>query len=185
LIEALAKEGALNKQGKPIDKGYVYRANNRVYLGEAVHKGTAHQGEHEAIIDRGLWDRVHAIVDPRLARGPYHTSAWAHTRPVEGLDFRADGRSTGAAMTPTHTRKNGRLYRYYVASDVIRTGNSPSPIRRVPAAQIEDAVITQIRTLVQTPEIDPAAGYGLQRREGCSVSNQTPSLPPQLPSTSQ
>ena len=58
---------------------------------------------------------------------------------------------TGAAMTPTHTRKNGRLYRYYVASDVIRTGNSPSPIRRVPAAQIEDAVIAQIRTLVQTP----------------------------------
>ncbi len=74
----------------------MYRANNRVYLGEAVHKGTAHQGEHEAIIDRGLWDRVHAVVDPRLARGPYQTSAWAHTRPVEGLDFRADGRSNDA-----------------------------------------------------------------------------------------
>jgi site-specific DNA recombinase len=58
LIEALAKEGALNKQGKPIDKGYVYRANNRVYLGEAVHKGTAHQGEHEARLFMGsgpLW----------------------------------------------------------------------------------------------------------------------------------
>jgi site-specific DNA recombinase len=181
LIEALAKEGALNKQGKPIDKGYVYRAlNNRVYLGEAVHKGTAHQGEHEAIIDRGLWDRVHAVIDPSPRA---HTKRQLGRTPalLKGLIFGP----TGAAMTPTHTRKNGRLYRYYGASDVIRTGNSPSPIRRVPAAQIEDAVIAQIRTLVQTPEIDPAAGYGLQRREGCRVSNQTSSLPPQLPSTSQ
>ena len=56
-------------------------------------------------------------------------------------------------MTPTHTRKSGRLYRYYISTDVIRQGSSPSPIRRVPAAQIEDAVIAQIRAMVQTPEI--------------------------------
>ena len=37
LIEQLAQEGSLNKQSKPIDKGYLYRVlNNRVYLGEAV-----------------------------------------------------------------------------------------------------------------------------------------------------
>ena len=73
LIEALAKEGALNKQGKPIDKGYLYRVlNNRVYLGEAVHKGTAHPGEHDAIIERDLWDQVHALISesPQKARSP-------------------------------------------------------------------------------------------------------------------
>jgi hypothetical protein len=36
--------------------------NNRVYIGEAVHKGTAYPGEHKAIIDRKLWDRVHAVL---------------------------------------------------------------------------------------------------------------------------
>jgi DNA invertase Pin-like site-specific DNA recombinase len=41
LIQALANEDALNKQGRPIEKGYLYRVlHNRVYLGEAVHKGT-------------------------------------------------------------------------------------------------------------------------------------------------
>ena len=51
------------KCGKPIDKGYLYKLlNNRVYLGEAVHKGTAYPGEHQAIIDRTLWDKVHAIL---------------------------------------------------------------------------------------------------------------------------
>ncbi len=55
LIEALAGKGALNKQGKLIEKGYLYRVlNNRVYLGEAVHKGTAHPGEHDPIIDKTL-----------------------------------------------------------------------------------------------------------------------------------
>jgi site-specific DNA recombinase len=149
LIEALASEDALNKQGKPIDKGYLYRVlNNRVYLGDAMHKGTTHPGEHEPIIDRELWDKVHSLID----RSP-RTRA---TRPLgrtpallKGLVFGP----TGAAMTPTHTRKCGRLYRYYVSHDVIRSGKSPSPIRRVPAAQIEEAVLAQIHEVVKTPEI--------------------------------
>jgi site-specific DNA recombinase len=149
LIEALAKEGALNKQGKPIEKGYLYRVlNNRLYLGEAVHKGTAHPGEHDPIIDRGLWNQVHAMIDrsPRMRaiRALGRTPAL-----LKGLIFG----QMGVAMTPTHTRKSGRLYRYYISTDVIRQGSSPSPIRRVPAAQIEDAVIAQIRAMVQSPEI--------------------------------
>jgi site-specific DNA recombinase len=42
LVVALRSEGMTTKGGKLIDKGYIYRIlNNRVYLGEAVHKGTA------------------------------------------------------------------------------------------------------------------------------------------------
>jgi site-specific DNA recombinase len=149
LIEALAKEGALNKQGKPIDKGYLYRVlHNRVYLGEAVHKGTAHPGEHDPIIDRALWDQVCALIVPspraRATRVLGRTPAL-----LKGLIFGP----TGIAMTPTHTRKSGRLYRYYISTDVIRQGSSPSPVRRVPAAQVEDAVVAQIRAMVQNPEI--------------------------------
>src|SRR5688572_31244337 len=39
LVTELAAKGALNKQGKPIDEGYPFRVlNNRMHLGEAVHK---------------------------------------------------------------------------------------------------------------------------------------------------
>ena len=63
LARALAPKACCNKQGKLIDKGFLYKLlNNRVYLGEAVHKGTAYPGEHEAIIDRDLWDKVHSIL---------------------------------------------------------------------------------------------------------------------------
>ena len=149
LIEALADESVLNKQGKPIEKGYLYRVlHNRVYLGEAVHKGTGHPGEHDAIIERGLWDQVHALINPsprtRATRTLGRTPAL-----LKGLIFGP----TGIAMSPTHTRKSGRLYRYYVSTDLNRRGACPSPIRRVPAALVEDAVMAQIRAMVQTPEI--------------------------------
>ena len=149
LIEALAGKGALNKQGKLIEKGYLYRVlNNRVYLGEAVHKGTAHPGEHDPIIDKNLWDQVHALIDlsqrARTKRPLGRTPAM-----LKGLIFGP----TGAAMTPAHTRKNGKLYCYYVTTDLVRNGTSTCPVRRVPAAQIEAVVISQIRSMVQAPEI--------------------------------
>jgi site-specific DNA recombinase len=63
LVRKLRAEGVRGKQGKLVDKGYVYKLlNNRVYVGEAVHKGLAYPGEHQAIIDRVLWDRVHTVL---------------------------------------------------------------------------------------------------------------------------
>ena len=42
-----------------MDKGFLYRLlNNRVYIGEAVHKGISYSGEHEAIVSQKLWDET-------------------------------------------------------------------------------------------------------------------------------
>ena len=60
---------------------------------------------------------------------------------------------TGAAMSPTHTRKGNRLYRYYVSQDVLQRGRDACPIGRVPAAEIERAVIDQLRGVFRQPEI--------------------------------
>src|SRR5262245_56796436 len=63
LVRQLSQENARNRYGKLIDKGALYKMlNNRTYIGEAVHKGTAYPGEHEAIIDRALWDKIHGIL---------------------------------------------------------------------------------------------------------------------------
>jgi hypothetical protein len=59
---------------------------------------------------------------------------------------------TGCAMTPTHTRKRGRLYRYYMASDLLKH-EADCPVRRVPAGDIENAVVDQVRGLLRSPEI--------------------------------
>jgi len=57
LTRELVANGTLNKRGKQIDKGFLYKLfRNRLYLGEAVHKGTSYPGEHQGIIDQQLWD---------------------------------------------------------------------------------------------------------------------------------
>ena len=60
---------------------------------------------------------------------------------------------TGCAMSPTHTRKDGRLYRYYVSQSVLKRGPDACPVGRVPAAEIEAAVVNQLRGLLRAPEI--------------------------------
>jgi site-specific DNA recombinase len=68
---------------------------------------------------------------------------------LRGLIFAPGGR----AMTPSHSRKNGRLYRYYVATDAIRQGYAECAVRSVSAAEVEEAVVAQVRHLLCTPEI--------------------------------
>jgi hypothetical protein len=125
--------------------------SNRTYVGEAAHKGNVYAGEHRAIIDRELWDAAHAILteSPRVRANKTRAQSPALLR---GLIFGADGR----AMSPTHTRRRGRLYRYYVSQSVLKeTGDSASSdiVRRVSAAEIETAVISQVRMLLRQPEI--------------------------------
>jgi site-specific DNA recombinase len=150
LARQLAGDDIRNRYGKLIDKGAIYKfLNNRVYVGDAVHKGTAYPGEHQAIIDRVLWDKVHDILkeSPRQRAGNNRARSPAL---LKGLIFGP----TGVAMTPTHTRKRGRLYRYYITTTALRSGlPDPCPIRRIPAVDIEAAVVEQIKTLVRSPEI--------------------------------
>jgi site-specific DNA recombinase len=56
-------------------------------------------------------------------------------------------------MSPTFTRKGGRLYRYYVSQSVLKLGPETCPIRRVAAAEIETAVVDQLRGILRTPEL--------------------------------
>jgi hypothetical protein len=53
----------------------------------------------------------------------------------------------------SHTRKAGKLYLCYVATDAIRQGYAECAVRSVPAAEIEEAVVAQVRHLLRTPEI--------------------------------
>ncbi len=150
LTRVLRAEGVTTKQGRAINKGDAYRLlNNRTYVGEAAHKGQVYAGEHKAIISRDLWDRVHAALQesPRARANKNRSQSPAL---LKGLIFGVDGR----ALSPTHTRRRGRLYRYYVAQRVLKAdGAGPDIVRRVSAAEIETAVTDQVRALLRQPEI--------------------------------
>ena len=149
LARELVLARATNRYGHLLDKGVLYRLlNNRVYIGEAVHKGVSYPGEHRGIIDGKLWDQAHAILKQSPRKRAANTRAQTPAL-LKGLLFGPDG----AAMSPTHTRKGGRLYRYYISQSVMKRGTEACPLKQVPAAEIERIVIDQIRSLLQTPEI--------------------------------
>ena len=151
LTNVLRSEGVTTKRGRAINKCDIYKIlNNRTYVGEVTHKGNIFPGEQIAIVSHELWDRVHAILteSPRARANKNRSQSPALLR---GLIFGADGR----AMSPTHTRRRGRLYRYYVSQRVLKcgVGADDSIVRRVSAAEIESAVVNQIRAQLRQPEI--------------------------------
>jgi site-specific DNA recombinase len=149
LARNIDAQGIRTRKDKRIDKGLIYKTlNNRIYIGEAVHKGTAYPGEHAAIISRGLWDKVHAILSKAPRTRAANTRAQTPAL-LKGLIFGTDGR----AMTPTHTRKGGRLYRFYVAAGLLKGDLPRGVVRRVPAGEIEAAVVDQLRAMLRSPEI--------------------------------
>lgn len=101
-----------------------------------------------AIITRDLWDKVRATLQgsPRIRAGSTRASTPAL---LKGLLFGP----TGCAMSPTHTRRGDKLYRYYISQSVVKRGADDCPVSRVPAAEIENVVVDQLRGMLRAPEV--------------------------------
>jgi DNA invertase Pin-like site-specific DNA recombinase len=137
--------------GKLVDKGFLYKFfKNPVFIGVAAYKGKHFAGEHEAILDRGLWDQVQAMLgrDEPEKRARQNRPSRAPAL-LKGLIFADDG----YAMTPGYTLKKGRSYRYYVNTRSMKVGKDACAVPRVPAGEIEAAVIAQVRKVLRAPQV--------------------------------
>jgi DNA invertase Pin-like site-specific DNA recombinase len=132
--------------GKPFARGALYHMlQNRLYRGEIVHKNQAYPGEHQPIIDEGLWQTVQETlaanrVDRGAGKGNHHVS------PLVGLIYDAHGQP----MTPTHAVKKGIRYRYYVSKSLLTEG-AQGKGQRIPAANIETLVTGRLRAWFGDP----------------------------------
>ena len=169
LARSLAAEGIRTKRQRPIDRGYLYiLLNNRTYIGEAVHKGVSYPGEHQPIIARELWDKVHSILQESPRKRAANTRGQNTPALLKGLLFGPNG----LAFTPAYTRRGKKLYRYYVSTGVIKRGPEACSIRRVPAAEVERAVVDQVRALVCTPEIVVRTWKEAREHDGSVTEDQ-------------
>jgi hypothetical protein len=135
--------------GRPWTKSEVYKVlANRIYVGEAVHKGVSHPGEHVAIIDQRIWDKAYAVMAEPAHRRGAATRAQVPAL-LKGLIYGPNGRP----MSPSHTRRRGRIYRYYVTREAIADGYDSCPVTSVPAADIEGAVLDHVQKLLAAPEL--------------------------------
>jgi hypothetical protein len=153
--------------GKPWTKGAVYKVlANRVYLGEAVHKGLAHPGEHAPIVDQRAWDKAHAVMAEPARRRGAATRAQVPAL-LKGLIFGPNGRP----MSPSHTRRRGRIYRYYVTREAIADGYDTCPVTSVPAADVEGAVLDHVQKLLAAPEL-VARTWAVAKREADEITER-------------
>lgn len=135
--------------GKPFKRGALYYIlKNRLYVGDAVHKGNAYPGEHDAIINKEVWDQAQAL----LTQNAIHHEKGLHHRVsslLRGLLF--DDR--GNHMSPSHTNKKGKRYRYYTSRALTQQRKSEAgSITRIPAHDIEALVREQVEQVMGNDE---------------------------------
>ena len=123
---------------EPFTRGHLYKLlSNPVYIGEIVHKGERHAGEHDAIIDRETWDAVQEQLK--------YNAVVRHCRSNAKIPSLLAGLlldEAGERMAPSHACKAGRRYRYYISKST--SGNSTESRWRLPAPMIEEVVLNGI-----------------------------------------
>jgi site-specific DNA recombinase len=131
--------------GQKLSRGALYlMLQNRIYRGEITHKGNAYPGEHPAIVEKPLWDEVQAVLTENRVDRAAGSDA-KHPSLLAGMAFDENGER----LTPTHAVKKGTRYRYYVSTSLITgTVKGGSNGRRIPAANLENLVITKLRTFL-------------------------------------
>jgi len=127
--------------GIPFTRGpLAHLLRNRFYIGEVAFKGEVLNGEQTAIVDRALFDAVQAKLDAQVNA---HRTARTNTEALLAGRIFDDG---GNRMTPSHARKRGIKYRYYLSSALLQGQSGlAGSISRVPAAEIETLVVRSVR----------------------------------------
>ena len=113
---------------------------NRFYVGEVSFKGEVLTGEQPAIIDRDLFDAVQARLTEQVT---HHKITRARSEALlSGRIF--DDR--GNRMSPSHVRKRGIKYRYYLSSALLQgRPKQAGTVSRIPAHQVETLVVKAVR----------------------------------------
>jgi site-specific DNA recombinase len=119
--------------GIPFTRGPLsYLLRNRFFVGEIVYKGEVLPGSQPLILDRALFDAVQA----RLAE--QHNNHVQSRLKSEALLVSKIYDDRGHRMSPSHSRKKGLRYRYYISLPLLDgRAEEVGSISRVPAAEIE------------------------------------------------
>jgi site-specific DNA recombinase len=123
-----------------------YFLKNRIYVGEMHHGEKWFKGEHQAILDRPIFERVQDLLKSnRITRRIKHSESGALLR---GKLFD----DKGNVMTPSFSAKNGIRYRFYVSTALRSRKHSAGSVTRISAPEIEGLVEAALIEKVEAPK---------------------------------
>jgi site-specific DNA recombinase len=137
--------------GHEFTKNRLYNLlTNMVYVGKVDHAGQVYAGEHDAIVEPGIWQtvqdrlRYNSKTGGRQIRNKYGAV-------LKGI-LRCGSCDVGMVHTYTQKAPN-KLYRYYVCVNAHQKGYNKCQTRSVSAPVIEQAVVEQIRGIAANPDV--------------------------------
>jgi len=136
--------------GCPFDKNLLYHLlTNVVYLGKVRYRDEVHPGEHAAIVDEQIWQRVQAVLgrNGRTGGGVVKNKYGAL---LKGLLRCAP---CDCSMGHSYTAHGTKRYRYYVCLRAQKRGWDKCPTKSVPAGEIERFVVEQIKGIGKDPAV--------------------------------
>src|ERR1019366_9981371 len=100
-----------------------------------------HQGQHAAIVDRQLWDKVQQGLEDHLAAKTQRRERQSTNALLGGKLF--DDR--GNLMTPSWSKRGSKRWSYYVSQAILRGDKADAgSVARVSAPEVESRVIDAI-----------------------------------------
>ena len=140
LKEDLDKNGIYSKVrgekgGCSFARGMLYKIlSNPIYIGQIRHKGICHPGQHKAIIDQALWEKVQQHIAEKSVEHKTHNTV---SCPLTNKLFDV----SGERLIPVHANKKGRRYRYYISQSLAaEPKNASSSGWRLPGQEIEQVI---------------------------------------------
>jgi site-specific DNA recombinase len=133
--------------GIPLTRGpLAHLLRNRFYIGQVVFKGDTLPGEQPPIVDRDLFEAVQRRLNQQV--NDHQSIRGGSEALLMGRIF--DDR--GNRMTPSHVRKRGIKYRYYICSALLQgQPGQAGTVDRVPAGGIEQVVLKSAREHLTLP----------------------------------
>lgn len=142
LKEYLDKEQIKTRNNNDFSKGQLYHLlANKVYIGKITHKEKIYDGEHEAIIDADIFEKVQNLLLENRVDKTCGTKSSSNSL-LAGLIFDDKGNK----MTPSHSNTRGRRYRYYVSLATKKYGKAEAgSVSKIPAGEIEKFIVENVK----------------------------------------
>jgi site-specific DNA recombinase len=163
----------IEQGGRPFTKNSLHRLlTNVACAGKVRYKGVLYEGEHDALVDAGLWQRVqdalrtNARTGGREVRNKYGAL-------LKGL---LSCTPCGTGMAHTCTGRNGKRYRYYGCRNARQRGRSSCPGRSLNAHRIETAVVEHVRGIGMNQQAVAATVAKAREQRLTALREEAPAL---------
>jgi len=136
--------------GRPFEKNTLFALlGNMTYIGKVNYRGAIYPGEHMAIIDEAIWQRVQGLLK-RNGRAGGRETRNKYGALLRGLLW---CQPCGCTMSHAYTQRGERRYRYYVCGRAQKQGWDSCPTKSLSAGEIERFVLDRIRAIGTDPKL--------------------------------